>query len=635
MNLLILPTILLGLTALGTPATAAETEFPFAAGTDRAGRAQALSDAAGRVMIESPEFPRGLWVHLADDAGQALPDIQVEYQGGPDSLAAIWSVDPSGLRQETLLWTRPGGDALRLTLQAADPADLPPGLAFIDWRIDPGAEELLAPEEGPELIGWEAGTAFLQERWHGRTGRAAVRIDSSTALAVNLDHPEPAERLVEYLGDRTRNSLGEEVTSHVKVLLTPQTFDRELALLEDSIVLTTSFVLVPGSELERWVLLELGRSNGPVTLSEASAVTWLDIGYEEIDLSSLAALTGLEELWLNDNGIADLSPLASLTRLEVLSLEFNEIVDVSPLAALTSLVDLRLGGNQIADVSPLATLASLEVLWLDINRIVDLNPLAALASLKSLFLSENRIADVSPLAALTSLKGLALQENRIVDVSPLAALTDMERLNLVRNRIVDVSPLAVLTSLEGLGLVSNQIVDVSPLASLTRLKGLGLGYNQIVDVSPLAALTGLESLGLPANRIVDVQSLANLTNLAGLSLAYNDIVDVSPLTALTRLEWLELHYNEIVDAGPLAALTGLGRLDLDSNEIVDASPLASLTRLVQLELRANKIQDISPLVANTGLGEGDKVDLRDNPLSARAILEQIPALRARGVEVTF
>ena len=318
MHLPILPTIILGLTALGTPPTAAETGFPFAAGTDHSGRARAVSDAAGRVMIESPEFPRGLWVHLADDAGKALPDIQVEYQGRPDSLAAIWSVDPAGLRQETLLWTRPGGTLLHLTLQAADPADLPPGLASIDWRIHPGAEELLGLEKGPELIGWGAATVFLKERWQGRTGRVAVRIDSSTALSVDLDHPEPAERLVEYLGDRTRSSLGEEITSHVQVLLTPQTFDRDLALLEDSVVLTTSFVLVPGSELESWVLLGLGRSNGPVTLAEASAVTWLDIGYEEIDLSPLAALTGLEELYLNDNGIADLSPLASLTRLELL-----------------------------------------------------------------------------------------------------------------------------------------------------------------------------------------------------------------------------------------------------------------------------------------------------------------------------
>ena len=105
------------LLALAATAAAAQTEFPHAAGTDSSGRAQAVSDAAGRVLIESPEFPRGLWVDLVDEAGQELAGIQMEYEGSPDGLVAIWSADPSGLRQETLLWTRPGGDTLRLAVR--------------------------------------------------------------------------------------------------------------------------------------------------------------------------------------------------------------------------------------------------------------------------------------------------------------------------------------------------------------------------------------------------------------------------------------------------------------------------------------------------------------------------------------
>ena len=94
-----------------TASAAAPTEFPFAAGTDSTGRAQAESNAAGRVMIESPEFPRGLWVELVDEAGNGLAGLQVECHGRPDSLVAIRCVDPSGLRQETLLWSRLGGGA--------------------------------------------------------------------------------------------------------------------------------------------------------------------------------------------------------------------------------------------------------------------------------------------------------------------------------------------------------------------------------------------------------------------------------------------------------------------------------------------------------------------------------------------
>ena len=40
------------------PEATGRSESPHATGTDSLGRAQAVSDAAGRVMVESPEFPR-------------------------------------------------------------------------------------------------------------------------------------------------------------------------------------------------------------------------------------------------------------------------------------------------------------------------------------------------------------------------------------------------------------------------------------------------------------------------------------------------------------------------------------------------------------------------------------------------
>ena len=49
----------------------------------------------------------------------------------------------------------------------------------------------------------------------------------------------------------------------------------------------------------------------------------------------------------------------------------------------------------------------------------------------------------------------------------------------------------------------------------------------------------------------------------------------------------------------------------------------------------NSISDISPLVSNTGLGTGDTVDLRRNPLSYPSIYTHIPALKTRGVTVSF
>ena len=549
---------------------AAQTEFPHAAGTDSTGRAQAASDASGRVLIESPEFPRGLWVDLADEAGQALGGIQVEFQGRPDSLAAFRCVDPSGLFQETMVWAHLVGDPLRLPLSIREPADLPAGLATIDWRVEPGAEGMLAQEEGQEFTDWEAVTAFLQERWRGRTGRVAVWIDSNTALALDLVHAEPAARLVDHLQDQYRRSLGAVSALPVRVLLSPYAPGESPAFLEDTITLTSTFILVPGSDLEEWVLTTLRRSRGPVTWSEASALTGLDLTWHQI---------------------VDVSPLVLLTSLEWLRLSENRIVDVSPLASLTRLRWLRLGNNEIAELSPLASLTRLE--W------------------------------------------LVLRENRIVDVSPLASLTRLEWLELWANEIVDVSPLASLTNLKWLWVSANRIIDVSPLASLTNLTWLGAGWNQIIDVSPLASLTRLDLLRLDGNEIVDVSPLASLTLLEELRLGGNRIVDVSPLASLTRLDLLRLGGNEIVDVSPLASLTRLEHLELGGNEIVDVSPLTSLPTLRWLSLRGNEIQDIGPLVANPGLGEGDTIRLEGNSLSDRAINEQIPALEARGVTVTY
>ena len=72
--------------------------------------------------------PRGLWVDLVDEAGQSLAGMQVKYAGWPDSLVALRCIDPSGLRQETLYWTRPGSNPLRLALEFGRDADLPEGL---------------------------------------------------------------------------------------------------------------------------------------------------------------------------------------------------------------------------------------------------------------------------------------------------------------------------------------------------------------------------------------------------------------------------------------------------------------------------------------------------------------------------
>ncbi len=298
--------MILVMAAFGASAAAAQTEFSFAAGVDSTGWAQAQSNADGHVLIESPQYPLGLWLHLVDKAGDALAGLQVEYQGRPDSLAAIRCVDPGGRVRETLV------------------------LSFED------------------------------------------------------------------------------------------------------------------PNLEKWVLKALGRQEGPITLPEAASLTSLSVSDSSVhSLAGLEHFVALETLSLAiDYSITDVSPLAALTNLKKLSLYFNQLADVSPLAALTNLKKLSLWNNRIADVNPLATLTNLESLNLGANQLADVNPLAALTNLERLYLEDNQITDVSPLAALTNLESLNLKDNQIEDISPLTANTglgDGDFVNLLNNPLSDQS----------------------------------------------------------------------------------------------------------------------------------------------------------------------------------------------------
>ena len=480
--------MLLALAALGVSAATPQTDFPFAAGVDSTGWAQAQSNADGHVLIESPQYPHGLWLHLVDETGDALDGIQVEYQGRPDSLVVIRCIGPVGSVRETLIWTRPDGDPLRLTLKPSESTDLPAGLTAIDWQIDPTAEVLLVPEQKTRLEGWEAVAAFLRERWQGQTGRVAVQLDASTSFAVELDHPEAVETLVDRL---KQLYLSKGLSPGEGDSLEVQVYEGSLDLLEGVIAYPSLF---EDAYLERTVRETLGRPQGRLTFEDVASLTHLET-YETYgniygNIYSLVGLDyfiSLQVLDLSGNQITDVGPLAGLTNLQSLRLLSNQITDVGPLAGLTNLQSLNLFNNQIADVGPLAGLTNLQSLILTDNQIADVRPLAGLTNLRSLYLPGNQLTDVEPLAGLTNLHSLRLGNNQLTDVEPLAGLANLRSLYLPDNQLTDVEPLAGLTNLRSLDLSSNQIADVGLLAGLTNLRLLYLRNNQIEDLAPLIA----------------------------------------------------------------------------------------------------------------------------------------------------
>ncbi len=398
-------------------------------------------------------------------------------------------------------------------------------------------------------------------------------------------------------------------------------------------------VNVPDPNLAAVIRVKLGV--GTITTHNLLKLTtlWAE-GYEIEDLTGLEYAQNLNNLFLSDNNISDISPLAELTQMDYLHLRNNNISDISPLAELKNLRQLHLPDNNISDISPLAELTQVERLWLQYNNISDISPLAELKKLETLLLGDNNISDVSPLAGLTQLEQLGLHRNNISDISPLAGLTKL-RLSwdilLYAKNLSELLPFA--GRLEHLTFSYKNISDISLLAEFKNLVSLDLRNNNISDVSPLAELIQLNSLNLQNNNISDVSPLAELIQLNSLNLQDNNISDVSPLAELKNLEGISLQDNNISDVSPLAELIQLNSLNLQDNNISDVSPLAELTQLTSLVLQSNNISDVSPLVGLINLKQPgylyNALSLSNNPLNYTSINTHIPAMQAKGINVTF
>ncbi len=224
---------------------------------------------------------------------------------------------------------------------------------------------------------------------------------------------------------------------------------------------------------------------------------------------------------------------------------------------------------------------------------------------------------------MTTLTRIDALNKGIRNLTGLEHATNLRWLNLGSERVNDA------------WVNSNDISDLSPLANLTNLRLLGLGRNSISDISALSRLTNLTWMTLYKNNIRDISALSNLTNLEILYLWGNSISSISALSRLTNLIELYIGSVDISDISSLSNLTNLTDLFLDRNSISSLTALSRLTNLTRLNLYNNSISDISPLVANTGLGDGDRVDLRDNPLSSTSRNTHIPTLQRRGVKVEF
>lgn len=236
-----------------------------------------------------------------------------------------------------------------------------------------------------------------------------------------------------------------------------------------------------------------------------------------------------------------------------------------------------------------------------------------LTSLTQLFAPGKGIADLTGLEFCPVLARLTLPENQIVNLAPLSSLQSLRTIDLNSCRVIDLTPLNGLTNLEQLHINNNPITNLGPVSDLTKLTHLSINAVPATDFAPLSGLTSLQDLRAGGTSLSNLSVLSNLVGLKSLLLYGCGISDISPLAELDSLEavWLP------------------------ANQIVDITVLASWTRLAVLDLSYNRIVDIQPLVDNNGLQTGDAVSLTGNPLSETSITVHIPALQARGVNVTW
>ncbi len=317
------------------------------------------------------------------------------------------------------------------------------------------------------------------------------------------------------------------------------------------------------------------------------------------NLSPLASLTTLKELYLVKNGISDVSPLAGLTELTHLNLAENDISDVSPLAPLTNLTWLKLSNNPITDFSSLEELAQTTNILTGEVAIPDPNLRAAIAEA----LGKNNTAIVSiTVEEMATLTHLDAEGRNIQDLEGLQFAANLQSLNLRGNPLSDLSPLSGLTALKDVRFSGESLSDLSSLIGLTNLEVVRFWKTSISDLSPLAGLTKLRWLEFKESPVSDLSPLAGLTNLKKLETYGSEDLDLSPLKGLMSLIDLTIASSGVSDISPLSELINLKRLDLqDNRRISNISPLASLRNLEYLHLHTNKISDVSALASLSNL----------------------------------
>lgn len=238
----------------------------------------------------------------------------------------------------------------------------------------------------------------------------------------------------------------------------------------------------------------------------------------------------------------------------------GNISDLSLLAKMPNLKELYLCGQQIEDLTPLKNLP-IRQLYLCDNWITDLTPLADINTLQLLYIGNNPAKDLSPLASLNNLRELLLDSSEWDDpvdsFAPIGEIHQLEWLSL-NNRIPadgDWSPLEKLDSVWELKLWHPPADKIVFLEGMDSLASLAIGEFEYEEPVAVYApqLTTFSILG----GVKDLEILKGLINLQQLDLVGMEDVSLEPLLELKFLRQISVNVCSGLDYSVLARMPSL------------------------------------------------------------------------------
>ncbi|KAM5165196.1 nephrocan-like [Mantella aurantiaca] len=271
-----------------------------------------------------------------------------------------------------------------------------------------------------------------------------------------------------------------------------------------------------------------------------------------LSFDKFSALTNIQRLILDSNGMLSISGTAKLTQLRYLSLENNRLLFFHEhfFSHFLNLQYLRLGGNQLAKI-PAQLPRSLLSLRLERNHIknVRVRDVRQLETLSELNLAGNQLSSADGIQTIVNLTSLDLSKNHLSSL-PNKLPVKIQRLDCSDNQIsrVKAQDMKGLSNLKHLFLDNNGIIqfEEKTLQWCDHISNLAMEQN-LLTLIPQGLPMTLTRLDLKDNKIehIGVHDVNNLKHLQVLNLRNNKItsLDHQVLECLPRLQHLYLDGN--------------------------------------------------------------------------------------------